>query len=141
MKRLLLFILGLSVFNTKAQQAPTGNVPANTTLAQANAAWYRGGNQNNGPAGNANIFGTRWNNGIHTITNGQYRMQLNGSVNYPVNGFTGVRDGYLLLGQQMINNYGGGNGAYSLFHLNGTNSTINQMPSLGYRPWMQTGIY
>lgn len=86
-----------------------------------------------------------WNNtnGINPLlfkTNNLNRMQLNATVSYNVNGFAGVRDGYLLIGQQMLNNYGAGNGAYSLLHLNGPNSAINQMPSLGYRPWMQTGV-
>jgi len=138
MKRFILFILALSVFSAIAQQAPTGNAPANTTTAQAVAAWYRGGN-NNGNGSN-NIFGTRWNSGIYTMTDNQYRMQLNGTASYPVNGLAGNRDGYLLLGKKMLNNYNGNNGAYSLLHLNGSNTAINQMPSLGYRTWMQAGV-
>jgi hypothetical protein len=140
MKRLFLFILGLSVFNTKAQQAPTGNVPANTTLAQANAAWYRGGN-NLGTIPN-NIFGTRWNSGIYTITDNQFRMKLNGTTSYTYNGYAGVRNGYLLLGQAIGGNYTGvgpNTGAASLLHLNGTFNSTSQ-PFLGYRPWMQTGV-
>ena len=103
MKRFILFILGLSVFSSVAQQAPIGNVPANTTTAQANAAWFRGGN-NLGTIPN-NIFGTRWNSGIYTITDNQYRMKLNGTVSYPVNGYAGTRNGYLLIGQSIGGNY------------------------------------
>jgi len=74
-------------------------------------------------------------------------MKLNATVSYPVNGYNTTdlgRDGYLLLGRQL----GGAEdlytpntlGAYSLLHLNGPNTLINQMPRLGYRPWMKTGI-
>ena len=97
---------------------------ASNVITTANAAWYRGGNQNNGPAGNANIFGTKWNSPIYTITNDQYRMKLNGTVNYPVNGFAGQRDGYLLLGATSNDNYSNANrGAASLLHLNGRYNT------------------
>jgi hypothetical protein len=140
MKIKLTLLISLILHIVKAQQNPTINNPGGVVPSgQSNGQyWSRAGNLLTN--GNNNIFGTRWNSGIFTMTNGQYRMQLNGSVNYPVNGFTGVRDGYLLLGQQMLNNYGAGNGAFSQLHLNGINSTINQMPSLGYRPWMQTGV-
>jgi hypothetical protein len=83
MKRIFILIfLGLEALNLKAQQAPTGNVPANNPTSQAGSAWYRGGNSNTTLAGTNNIFGTRWNSGIFTMTNWQYRMQLNGSLNY-----------------------------------------------------------
>jgi hypothetical protein len=135
-----MIFLGFEAYNLKAQQGPTGNVPANNTTAQAAAAWYRGGNNNGN--GNNNIFGTRWNSGIYTITDNQNRMKLNGSVNYPVNGFGGQRDGYLLLGYSQ--NYatslftGATSGAYSQLHLNGPNGSFVQ--NGGYRPWMQTGV-
>jgi hypothetical protein len=135
---LLLTFLNVGVFFSQqnpTNTSPGGLIPSGQT---SNQFWSRAGNTL--AFGTNNIFGTRWNSGIYTMTNGQYRMQLNGSVNYPVNGFTGVRDGYLLLGQQMLNNYSSVNGAYSQLHLNGANSTINFMPSLGYRPWMQTGV-
>ena len=54
---------------------PTGNAPANNTTAQALAAWYRGGNALIN--GNNNIFGKRWNSGIYTMTDNQYRIRLN----------------------------------------------------------------
>ncbi len=115
---------------------------ASNVITTANAAWYRGGNQNNGPAGNANIFGTKWNSPIYTITNDQYRMKLNGTVNYPVNGFAGQRDGYLLLGFSQTYAAslftGATSGAFSQLHINGPNGTLVQ--NGGYRPWMQTGV-
>ena len=114
-----------------------------TSYAQSTSptnTWLAGRHLGFDASNGNNIFGTRWNSGIYTITNNQFRMQLNGSINYPVNGFNGVRDGYLLIGRQMGNNYGAGNGAYSQLHLNGSNFVNNNMPSLGYRPWMQTGV-
>jgi hypothetical protein len=136
-------LLGLAMNNLWSQ--PIGyNTPfaTNSTnvITTANAAWYRGGNGNSGPAGNANIFGTKWNSPIYTITDNQYRMKLNGTVNYPVNGFAGQRDGYLLLGATSNDNYSNANrGAASLLHLNGVYNS-NFQPERGYRPWMQTGI-
>jgi hypothetical protein len=148
MKHLLfLFITGILALNLTAQQSPTGIPPANNTIPQAAAAWYRGGNNLIGNANN--IFGTKWNSGIYTITDDFFRMKLNGNVNYGINGYTNVanpannigKDGYLLLGQGgTINNpepiYGSSlQGAYSLLHLKGL--SINPA---GYRPWMKTGI-
>lgn len=67
-------------------------------------------------------------------TNNENRMKLNATVSYPVNGYAGVRNGYLLLGQSIGNNYSSNNaGAASLLHLNGTYNTTSQ-PYLGYRP-------
>jgi len=139
MKNLFLFILGLSMFNIKAQQAPTGNVPASNTTAQALAAWYRGGNNNS--TGSNNIFGTRWNSGIYTMTNGRFRMRLNGDSFYDVNGYVANRNGYLLLGSSSGNLYIGQNaGAVSLLHLNGQFNSSGPMSFLGYRPWMQARV-
>jgi hypothetical protein len=110
-------------------------IGAGTTLTAAGA-----GNQLVG--GINNIFGTKWNSPIYTITNDQYRMKLNGIVNYPVNGFAGQRNGYLLLG--FSQNYatslftGATSGAFSQLHINGPNGTLVQ--NGGYRPWMQTGV-
>jgi hypothetical protein len=76
-KRFLLIasLLALSNEALIAQQNPTPYAtPLASTPAQAvttaNAAWYRGGNNNTGPAGNANIFGTLWNSPIYTQTAG-----------------------------------------------------------------------
>jgi hypothetical protein len=140
-----LMLVGIALNNLWSQ--PIGyNTPIATNstnvITTANAVWYRGGNNNTGPAGNANIFGTRWNSGIYTITDNQYRMKLNATVSYGVNGFNTTdlgRDGYLLLGRQL-----GGTedlftpnslGAYSLLHLSGNSANL-----AGYKPWMKTGI-
>jgi hypothetical protein len=138
MKRIFIMIfLGFEAYNLKAQQGPTGNVPANNTTAQAAAAWYRGGNNNGN--GNNNIFGTLWDSPIYTQTDGALRMKLNGTTaNYTVNGIPGIaatnsKAGFLLVGP----NFGGIytlRGAYSRFHVTGTNPT-----QFGYRPWMITG--
>jgi hypothetical protein len=139
---ILIMNLCFLIFNLNSQQSPTGNIPANNQTAQAGSAWYRGGNSTTTLAGTNNIFGTRWNSPIYTITSDQNRMKLNGIVSYPINGFAGQRDGYLLLGYSQ--NYaaslftGATSGAYSQLHLNGPNGSFVQTG--GYRPWMQTGV-
>ncbi len=72
------FLISSCVLN--AQIGPQGNPPANNVNAQANAAWYRGGNNPVGPAGNKNIFGTAagFNSPIYTVTNGENRTTLMG---------------------------------------------------------------
>lgn len=73
-------------------------------------------------------------------TNNLNRMKLNATVSYPVNGYAGNRDGYLLIGQSIGGNYTSNTeGAASLLHLNGFYNSTSQ-PALGYRPWMETGI-
>lgn len=142
MKTKFLLFASLIHFQFFAQQVPTVNSPGGVgPSGQDNAQfWSRAGNSQ--AAGINNIFGTRWNSGIYTITDNQNRMKLNGSVNYPVNGFAGQRDGYLLLGYSQ--NYatslftGATSGAYSQLHLNGPNGSFVQ--NGGYRPWMETGV-
>jgi len=131
--------------NSTPYVTPFANNPSQAPTT-ANAAWYRGGNMNTGPAGNANIFGTRWNSPIYTITTGINRSKLNGNVNYPINGVlppvaTG-RNGFMLIGRDAPMQSGVGNiyaalGAYSLLHLNGEGTAIQD---LGYRAWMRTGL-
>ncbi len=140
MKIKLLFFTAIIHFASIAQQVPTVNSPGGVgPSGQDNAQfWSRAGNLTSN--GMNNIFGTKWDSPIYTITSNQYRMKLNGSVNYPVNGFAGQRDGYLLLGATSNDNYSNANrGAASLLHLNGRYNTGFQ-PERGYRPWMQTGI-
>lgn len=119
----------------RAQQGPTltspgGAIPSGQT---SNQFWSRAGNTPNN--GSNNIFGTQWNSEIYTITNGNYRMRLNGQTDtYTVNGSNAVaRPGYLLIGRPL-----GGmftqRGAFSQFHVTGLNPT-----QFGYRPWMETG--
>lgn len=140
MKTKLLFLIIIIKFYSFAQQSPTNTSPAGVGPSGQNNAqfWSRAGNQLVGRTNN--IFGTKWNSPIYTITSDQNRMKLNGIVSYPVNGFTGQRDGYLLLGATSSDNYSNANkGAASLLHMNGRYNTGIQ-PELGYRPWMQTGI-
>jgi hypothetical protein len=75
------------------------------------------------------------------FTNSIQRIRLNHNVNYAVNGDGGqARNGFVLIGQNN-NLMGGGpvynNGAFSLLHLNGDGSEVQQF---GYRNWMRTGI-
>jgi hypothetical protein len=144
MKTKFLFLIAIIHFASNAQQVPTVNAPGGVIPSGQNDEqfWSRAGNINSPITNINNIFGTRWNSGIYTITDNQNRMKLNGSVNYPVNGFGGQRDGYLLLGYSQ--NYatslftGATSGAYSQLHLNGPNGSFVQ--NGGYRPWMETGV-
>ncbi|AEA43663.1 hypothetical protein [Fluviicola taffensis] len=89
-----------------------------------------------------------WNasNGVNPLlfkTNAINRMKLNGSLSYAIDGYNGLRNGYLLLGRgdALINNglFNPANaGAYSALHLTGAIGGFIQ--TFGYRPWMQTGI-
>ncbi len=149
MKTKLLFLIIIIKFYSFAQQSPTNTSPAGVGPSGQNNAqfWSRAGNQLVG--GTNNIFGTKWNSPIYTITSDQFRMKLNGNVNYGINGYTNVanpannigKDGYLLLGPGGTTNspepiYSSSlEGAYSLLHLKGF--SINPA---GFRPWMKTGI-
>ncbi|MGV3611428.1 MAG: tail fiber domain-containing protein [Fluviicola sp.] len=125
-----------------AQQFPTGTPPGGTTAAQANAGWYRGGNNNSN--GSNNVFGTLWNSPIYTATNNILRQKLNGNVTYSIAGSNQPRNGYQLIGANGPMFVGGANelytnfGAFSLLHLNGNNGTFTQQ--FGHRDWMRTGI-
>ncbi len=105
---------------------------------------------NGNPANNNyNVIGyLGWanNNGVNPLlfkTNATNRMKLNGNINYSLNGYNASRNGNLLIG--ISNNfitsgqniYTGSMGAFSLLHINGPGSGIQEF---GYRPWMQTGI-
>jgi len=146
MKRKLLFAGALLVYGTGiAQIAPVGGGQGTNSIEY----WSRSGNNQNGS--NSNIFGTKWNSPIYTITGGispmNVRMKLNGDFNigqYSINNYlVDVNTtGYMGLG---VNNPIPGNqflwsnkGPFSLLHLNGRNGTFVQ--ELGYRPWMQAGI-
>src|SRR5690554_510660 len=88
-----------------------------------------------------------WNasNGTNPLlikNNNVNRMKLNGNLNYAVDGYNTLRDGYLLLGIENNLMDGSGNiytqsGAFSLLHLNGRGTEVQPY---GYRPWMETGI-
>ncbi|NBX78768.1 MAG: hypothetical protein EBQ94_00025, partial [Flavobacteriales bacterium] len=147
MKIKLTLLVSLILHIVKAQQSPTINNPGGVVPSGQNSGqyWSRAGNLPSN--GINNIFGTRWNSGIYTMTNSVNRMKMNGTVSYGINGYISPlnpvnslgRDGYLLLGSQLggvSDLYSSGNtGAYSLLHLQG--QSINPA---GYRPWMKTGI-
>jgi hypothetical protein len=90
-------LLSASMF---AQQNPTGPaINPNAPVPQlAGHAWYRGGNNLGGNAGNKNIFGTMWNSPIHIFTSGTHRATwtTNNSLN-SWNGNSG--DGLRILNQ------------------------------------------
>ncbi len=147
MKKLKMSTIVLAIFVSIidigfAQQFPTGTPPGGTTAAQANAGWYRGGNNNSN--GTNNIFGTLWNSPIYTATNNTLRQKLNGNVTYSIAASNQPRNGYQLLGVDGPMYSGGPNelfvnfGAFSLLHLNGNNGTFTQQ--FGHRDWMRTGI-
>jgi hypothetical protein len=117
----IFFIMLLNSFNSFSQWVETGN-----SLLPGD------------------FFGTINNYAIFTKTNGNNRMKLNHNVLYSVNAGTSVnRTGNLLIGREnnsMIhpyNLYHSSLGAFSLLHLNGDGSQVQEY---GYRNWMQTGI-
>jgi hypothetical protein len=153
MKRIKVIVTSLFACSVLyGQQSPTGNPPSPPTVNNnANSAWYRGGNNPIGtsPLATNNIFGTRWNSPIYTITGNVTRMKLNGTINYPVGGVLGNRSGFLLLTNNpnatsypggistpLLNN--AGYGAFSLLHLVG-DASINIQDN-GHRSWMRNGM-
>lgn len=147
------FLFGITIHS---QEVPTVSAPPNGGQNNPNY-WSRSGNLGNGNNNQNNIFGTKWNSPIYTVTGdgfgggNNYRMKLNGLFTnqfnqYSINGFSfaqGVNTtGYLLLGERNNSMTTGEDiyfdkGAYSLLHLNGQGS---QFQEFGYRPWMKTGI-
>ena len=105
------------------------------TFSSFSQNWKVGGNSFGQMGGSPPILGTMAGNNqpINMYTNGVQRQKLNGNISYPVNGFAGIRDGYLLLGQDVPNK-----GAFSMFHINGGNTFGIQ--ELGYRNWMKYGM-
>ena len=87
------------------------------------------------------FFGTTNNQAIFTQTNGSNRMKLNHNILYTVNAGTSVnRTGNLLIGRennvmfQSYNMYNASRGEFSLLHLNGDGSEVQEF---SYRNWMQ----
>jgi hypothetical protein len=137
-----------------AQQVPTLNSPPNG--GQNNSLyWARSGNLGSGANNQNNLFGTKWNSPIYTITgdnfNAQsYRMKVNGIFTgfgnqYSINNYTWPAvntTGYVLIGQNNNSITDGAalynqKGAFSQLHINGEGS---QYQEFGYRPWMKAGI-
>ncbi len=142
--------MALSV-NAIAQQNPTGTAPTPgvtppnlpSTINQTERAWYRGGNQQGGSAGNNNVFGTMWNSPVYHYTTGKQRMVVNGDRVVGINGFNGqVTDGFVGIGANTTAQgfpFNGTNaGPFSLLHLNSGVGAFVQ--SSGWRPWMKYGI-
>jgi hypothetical protein len=135
-----------------AQQVPTANNPVNGGHASMDF-WSRAGNLNSGN----NLFGTKWNSPIYTVTGNNfgaqsYRMKVNAIFTgvgnqYTINSIYGWNQGvnttgYVLIGQNNNSMTDGSSiysqkGAFSLLHLNGEGSVFQEY---GYRPWMKTGI-
>lgn len=120
-KYLLAAIMILSQVSLNAQWLLTGNTPSTTQF-----------------------LGTINNEFLRIRTNNQFRMKINPTINYQVN-LLGLqpRDGFTLIGRNTSNGGGTGMiydnnwGAYSLLHLNGEGTFVEEW---GYRNWMQTGI-
>jgi len=67
MKKIKILVASLLCGGFAYRQAPIGSPPSPATVPNnANAAWYRGGNNIGGtnPVG-ANIFGTMWNSPVY----------------------------------------------------------------------------
>lgn len=86
-----------------------------------------------------------FNQPINFFTNSTQRMRLNANLSNTINGGTAqARNGFLLLGQSNnllllgTNIYGPSVGTFSLLHLNGDGTSVQE---LGHRPWMNTEIY
>jgi hypothetical protein len=112
MNKITLLLSALLFFSAlHAQQVPTINSPANGGQSDANF-WARSGNLGAGVNNQNNIFGTKWNSPIYTVTGngfggGQtYRMKVNGiflpPTQYSINGYSSPQvntTGYVLIGQ------------------------------------------
>ncbi|MCO5260514.1 MAG: hypothetical protein M9916_10255 [Crocinitomicaceae bacterium] len=150
MKKKLIIASTLLFYGTSiAQIIPTGGGQGTNSIEY----WSRSGNNQNGS--NNNIFGTKWNSPIYTVTGGisqnHLRMKINGDftnpiIQYTINGYgagQGVNTtGYMLLGVNNISMANGQSiyntkGAFSLLHLNGIGNSVQEY---GYRPWMKTGV-
>ena len=101
MKKITLIISALFFGSSlHAQQVPTINAPPNGGQTNNNF-WARSGNLGSPGANQNNIFGTKWNSPIYTVTGAgfgaaTYRMKVNGQ--------------FVPLTQYSINNYRSSNG-------------------------------
>lgn len=114
-------ISALLLHYTAFSQVPASGAGAIST------EWHRGGNNLGGPAGGNNIFGTRWNSGIYTITNTNCRMVMTG-------GAGGVDFGRIAIGNNLSGNFAPVNRFHlhqlgvDTFGIQFTNSTISAIP-------------
>ncbi len=149
MKRIIQIVASIVLLTSNTSNAQT--IPSQGNGNATSDFWSRSGNL---PTTGANIFGTRWNSPIYTITGGistsNVRMKVNGdflfNTQYPIDNYNWGQQvntsGYIGIG---INNSSISNGqlfhnqkgAFSLLHINGPGSGFQEF---GYRPWMQTGV-
>jgi hypothetical protein len=128
MKNKFIFISFVTLVLNANAQSTDGGITGNNWGATKFLGW----NATNGT------------NPLFTKTNNFSRTKINGNLSYAVNGFTDVRNGYMLLsplqngglststGLIMDNN----RGAFSMFHINGTGI----VQEFGARRWWKTGI-
>ena len=134
--------------------------PPNFGLGQGSNSieyWSRAGNLSTN--GTNNIFGTKFESPIYTVTGAGYsntgntfRSKMNatftGTINqYNINGYSWTQGinttGYMLIGfnsrLSSTTKLYDTKGAFSLLHLNGRTAD-SSIQEFGYRPWMKTGI-
>lgn len=149
--KIQIILIGLLMFSGSL----LGQTPPSAGGEGSNSIQYWSRSGNNANSSQNNIFGTRWNSPIYTITGGigptNRRMKVNGvfinqASQYTINTYgwnQGVNTtGYVLIGNNNNSMTGGANiysekGAFSMLHLNGPGSVFQEY---GYRPWMKTGI-
>ncbi len=97
---------------------------------------------NNQNGGQTRYLGFDNNFSLRTVTNGVTRIRLNGSLVSNITGYTANDvSGYMGLGSggfASVDGWFNANAPLTLLQLKGRNGTFIQ--TMGYRPWMQTGI-
>jgi hypothetical protein len=151
-KLLMLVLLAFSLYS-KAQVPTIGSSQGQLAIEY----WSRAGNTS--ANGTNNVFGTKFDSPIYTVTGSgfsvtgnTFRSKMNGiytgTINqYTINGYSwtqGVNTtGYMLIGfnsrlSPTAKLYDT-KGAFSMLHLNGKTQD-SSIQEFGYRPWMKTGI-
>lgn len=98
--------------------------------------WDRGGNTF--APGGGNVFGTFFSSPIYHFTDSQLRLKMNDNVTNSVNTLPLLpRNGFIGIGPDLGGVWTTGPGPFSLLHLNGSGTFVQQG---GYRNWMQTGV-
>lgn len=122
-KKIAMVFIAITMFGLDCiSQSSNGNIPFNNSY---NANWFLGWSNN----------GT---NPLLFKTNNINRMKLNGNLSYTIDGYSASRNGNLLIGWQNSSTlYNANSGAYSLLHLNGEGTLLQEA---GYRSWMKAGI-
>jgi hypothetical protein len=117
----------------------TSNTTFNGTNPQVVSGFHVGINNTNEA-----ILRQRENNAMRFYTRNTERMYINPIRTSTINGFTNINTtGYVGIGPNTASTFSYPNGVwddvgpFSLLHLNGA---VNNNTSLGYLPWMKTGI-